>query len=89
MPDILGNPVVKEIAKKYNKAVAQILLRHIIQRGIVAIPKSTNPVRLKQNIDIFDFKLDADDMSKMNSLDQGPVARILSFAAFKGYVNEI
>lgn len=86
LPDILGNPTVSDIAKKHNRTAAQVLLRHLIQNGICAIPKSTNPARLKQNIDIFGFELDQEDMKKMNELDQGGKARILDFGAFKGYV---
>lgn len=82
VPDVLGNPVVSKIAKKHNRSEAQVLLRHLHQRGIVAIPKSTNPKRLKQNIDIFDFTLDDQDMSELNALDKK--ARILDFTAFKG-----
>jgi len=84
IPDILGNAVVKEIAEKHKKSPAQILLRQIIQRGIVAIPKSTNAGRLKQNIDIFDFELDSDDMTKMKTLDKFPKARLVDFTIFKG-----
>lgn len=86
IPSILENPVAKEIAKKHNKSVAQVLLRHIIQRGIVAIPKSTNPERLRQNLDIFNFELDSADMEKLNGLDQGGAGRLLDFGLFKGYV---
>lgn len=80
----MTNPVVQEIAKKHNKTVAQVLLRHIVQKGIAAIPKSTNPERLRQNLNIFDFKLDGEDMKKMDSLDKGPAARILDFTVFPG-----
>lgn len=82
----MGNPVVKEIAKKHGKTEAQILLRHLVQKGIATIPKSTTPARIRQNIDIFDFKLDDKDMGELNGLDKGPQARILDFTAFKGYV---
>ncbi|XP_050314163.1 1,5-anhydro-D-fructose reductase-like isoform X2 [Anthonomus grandis grandis] len=82
LPNIMENPIVNELAKKHNKTPAQILLRHIVQRGICAIPKSTNPKRLRQNIDIFDFSLDQEDMEAMNGLDQG--VRLLDFSVFKG-----
>jgi diketogulonate reductase-like aldo/keto reductase len=52
LPDLLNNPEVLEIAKKYSKTPAQILLRHIVQRGIAAIPKSTNPDRIRQNLQV-------------------------------------
>ncbi|XP_966351.2 1,5-anhydro-D-fructose reductase [Tribolium castaneum] len=82
LPDILNNPVVKAIAAKHKRSEAQIVLRHAVQKGIVVIPKSTNPKRLRENIDIFGFELDQGDMSQLNGLDQG--IRILNFAAFKG-----
>lgn len=80
----MKNPTVNEIAQKHNKTPAQILLKHTVQRGICAIPKSTNPERLRQNIDIFDFTLDAKDMEALNGLDQG--VRLLDFSLFNGYV---
>ncbi|GMT09641.1 hypothetical protein PFISCL1PPCAC_938, partial [Pristionchus fissidentatus] len=52
----MEDPVVAELARKYGKSPAQILLRHLLQREISVIPKSTNPERVKQNIDIFDFQ---------------------------------
>jgi diketogulonate reductase-like aldo/keto reductase len=52
LPDLLNNPEVLEMAKKYSKTPAQILLRHIVQRGIAAIPKSTNPDRIRQNLQV-------------------------------------
>nr|CAD7199061.1 unnamed protein product [Timema douglasi] len=57
----LTNPVVLKLAKKYNKTPSQILIRHSIQRGVVVIPKSNNPERLKQNIQVFDFTLSPED----------------------------
>jgi len=84
IPDILGNPVVKAIAEKHKKSEAQVLLRHIVQRGLITIPKSTTPARIRQNIDIFDFELDAKDMEQLNGLDKGPQARILDFTPFPG-----
>lgn len=85
IPDILGNPVVSRIAKKHGKTEAQILLRQTIQRGIAAIPKSTTPSRIRQNIDIFDFTLDEQDMKDMDGLDQADAGKILGFSgAFPG-----
>jgi diketogulonate reductase-like aldo/keto reductase len=51
-PDLINNPKVLEVAEKYGKTPAQILLRHIVQRGIAAIPKSTNPDRIRQNLQV-------------------------------------
>ncbi|KAJ8969572.1 hypothetical protein NQ317_005900 [Molorchus minor] len=82
-PDLLGHTKVKEIAKRYNKTTAQVLLRHILQKGIVAIPKSVTPERIRQNIDIFNFQLNEEDMETLNGLDEN--LRILDFKfIFKG-----
>ncbi|GLG92813.1 Aldo-keto reductase AKR2E4, partial [Gryllus bimaculatus] len=74
----LTEPVVLNIAKKYKKSPAQVLLRHLIQRGIAVIPKSSNPKRIKENIDVFDFELTTDEMDDLNALDKGRRARIFN-----------
>lgn len=61
---------VQTIAEKYQKTPAQILLRWNIQQGIIPIPKSKNPDRLRENIDIFDFTLKAEDMNQLDQLEQ-------------------
>ncbi|CAG9856884.1 unnamed protein product [Phyllotreta striolata] len=78
LPDILHDEVVDKIAQKHKKTNAQIALRFIIQSGLVAIPKSTNPKRLRENIDIFDFSLDDEDMQKLADLDKGKKAKIFT-----------
>ncbi len=65
------NKMLQDIAQKYNKTVGQVLLRWNIQRGVVVIPKSTHIERIKENIDVFDFQLNEDDMKKITSLDMG------------------
>lgn len=82
--NILENEVVKQIATKHNKTPAQIVLRHILQRGVAAIPKSTNPERLRKNLDVFSFELDEDDMTKLNAEDKGPAARVCDFGFLTG-----
>lgn len=82
--DLMDNPTVKEIAAKHKKTPAQILLRYTNQRGIAAIPKSTNADRLRQNICVFDFVLDESDVGKLKSLNKGPKARICDFSFLKG-----
>lgn len=64
------DPTLKEIAKKHSKSVPQIMLRWCIDYGVVALTKSTHEKRIKDNIDIFDFKLDEEDMKKLKALDQ-------------------
>lgn len=65
----LKDSKVQQIADKHHKNAGQILIRFAYQNGVVAIPKSINKSRLRGNIDIFDFELDADDMEYLNSLD--------------------
>jgi len=60
-----------EIAKKYGKSPAQIMLRWCVQSGFVVLPKSVTAERIESNIDIFDFTLDADDLVKLKTLDRG------------------
>jgi len=67
---LLENEILKEIAKKYNKTVAQIVLRWDLQSQVVTIPKSTNERRLIENIDVFDFNLSKVDIDKIDSLNQ-------------------
>lgn len=68
---IFTNPVILEISKKYNKTPAQIALRWNVQRGVVIIPKSTHIERMQENIDIWDFSLNDEEMKKISSLDLG------------------
>ena len=63
--------MLKEIAEKHNKTVGQVILRWNIQRGVVVIPKSTHVERIKENIDIFDFELNEEEMKQISSLDMG------------------
>jgi diketogulonate reductase-like aldo/keto reductase len=64
-------PVIKQIAKKHNKSYAQIMLRWCIENDIIVIPKSVTPKRVQENINIFDFSLDEEDILKLNKLDRG------------------
>lgn len=67
--NMFTNPVLQEIGKKYDKTVAQIILRWQLQRGIVIIPKSTHKERMAQNLDVFDFTLTDEDMQDIAALD--------------------
>lgn len=67
---IFENELLKSIGKKYNKSIAQVILRWLIQRDIVAIPKSVKIERMVENINIFDFELSDEDMSKIATLDK-------------------
>lgn len=66
----LNEPVIKEIAAKHHKSVAQVELRWELQQGFVVIPKSSYVARMRENLDVFDFQLDADEMEAIAELDQ-------------------
>jgi 2,5-diketo-D-gluconate reductase A len=68
--NMFGNEVLQAIATKHGKSVAQVVLRWLTQRGVVAIPKSVHKERMVQNLDIFDFELDAGDNNAIATLDQ-------------------
>ena len=68
--ELLTNPVLTALAERYNKTVQQVALRYLIQRGIIAIPKSTHTERMKQNLDVFDFALTPEDMESIRPLDK-------------------
>lgn len=70
-PGLINEPVFTELGKKYGKSNVQIILRWHIQTGNIPLPRSTNPAHQKDNIDIFDFELTADEMEKIKALDQG------------------
>lgn len=64
-------PVLLEIAKKYGKTPAQVILRWNVQRGVIVIPKSVHKERMEENLAIWDFNLDKEDMEKIAALDKG------------------
>lgn len=68
---IFTNPVLAEIAEAHEKSVAQVVLRSMIQRDIVVIPKSVSPERMAENLNVFDFELTADEMTSVAALDTG------------------
>jgi 2,5-diketo-D-gluconate reductase A len=67
--NIFQNELLKSIAAKHEKSVAQIILRWVIQRGIIALAKTTSKDRMTENISVFDFKLSVDDMAAISTLD--------------------
>ncbi len=68
--DMFNNKVLVDIGKKYGKSSAQVILRWLITRGIVAIPKSIHKDRMIENIDVFDFELTKDEMDQISSMDK-------------------
>ena len=67
--DMFKNEVLKKIGDKYNKSIAQVILRWLVQRDIVALAKSTHIERMKENFEIFDFKLSNEDLIEISKLD--------------------
>jgi len=75
-PNILELPLIVNLAKKYNKTPAQVVLRWLLQRDIAVIPKSVTPDRIKSNLDLFDFKLTDEEKDEFNKL---PVKRFITY----------
>jgi len=69
--DLFTNPVLTEIGSAHGKSVAQVVLRWLIQRDVVVIPKSVRPDRMAQNLDVFDFELTDGEMTRIAALDTG------------------
>lgn len=67
---LFENPVLVQIAEKYKKTTAQIILRWHIQRGVVVIPKSTHKTRMEENLNVFDFVLEQTDLNRISKLDK-------------------
>lgn len=68
---LLTNPVITKLTEKYGKNAGQVILRFETQEGVIVLPKSTNPERIRTNLDIYDFELTEDEMNEMRSLDTG------------------
>lgn len=69
--ELLGDETISAIAKAHNVSSAQVILRWNLQKGVVVIPGSSNPDHIKENLDLFGFSLNADEMTRMNALDRG------------------
>ncbi len=68
---VFDHPVIKGLAKQYGKTPAQIVIRWHLDCGLVVIPKSVTPSRIEENFNVFDFRLDKDDISEITKLDAG------------------
>jgi diketogulonate reductase-like aldo/keto reductase len=66
----MDEPAIAEIAKKHGKSYAQVMLRWCLQTELIVLPKSVTPSRIQENIDLFDFELDADDMQHLTTLNK-------------------
>jgi len=88
----LSDPVLLDIARKYGKSVAQVMLRWHVQEGRSAIPKSTKPARMAENFDIFDFELSADEIGRIDALDtdvrRGPDPESITKTTFNRVIPE-
>ena len=65
------NETLKEIGAKHGKSAAQVALRFLTQEGVIVIPKSIHKNRMEENFNIFDFRLDEEDLNKIRTLDTG------------------
>jgi 2,5-diketo-D-gluconate reductase A len=72
----LTDETIARIAAEHQKSVAQVILRWHMQLGTIAIPKSANPERMAENLDVFDFALSADEINAIHALDRGPNGRV-------------
>lgn len=68
---LLSHPVIGELAEKYGKNPGQIILRFEVQEGVITLPKSVNPERIKGNLELFDFELTEGEMDSLRALDTG------------------
>ena len=66
----LDNEIINSIAKKYGKSGSQVLLRWSLQNGAIPIPKSVHKERIEENINVFDFNIEEEEMKKLDSLNQ-------------------
>jgi len=73
--NLLDDPVVRSIAEKHERSAGQIVLKFLLQLGVSVVPKSSQPERLKQNIDLFSFSLDSEDFQRLETLDKGSGGR--------------
>jgi 2,5-diketo-D-gluconate reductase A len=73
---LLSEPVIVEVAERLGRTPAQVVLRWHVQQGLVVIPKSSDPARLAQNLNLFSFELSPDDMASLATLDEGPDAGV-------------
>lgn len=76
--NIFSNPILTKIGDKYGKSVAQVILRWLVEQGIVVLAKSTKPERMRQNLDIFNFELTDEDRAQIATLNAGGESILLT-----------
>jgi 2,5-diketo-D-gluconate reductase A len=72
---VLDDPEITAVAEKVGRTTAQVVLRWHIERGSIVFPKSTTPSRIKENFELFDFKLEPEDVARIDALDKGEAGR--------------
>lgn len=72
-----NDPTLVDVAKKYERTTAQILIRYALQKGWVPLPKSDTPERIVANANVFDFEIGEEDLAVLNGLDQGSAGAIV------------
>lgn len=83
-PSLLEDPKIVEIADKYGKSPAQILIKYQIQRGVMVIPKSVTKERIESNFDVWDFDVEQEDTDRIDTLDCNG-----RFVHMKGYTHKM
>jgi alcohol dehydrogenase (NADP+) len=76
-PLLLQDPKVRAVADRHCKSPAQVLIRWQLQRGVIVIPKSVTPARIKENAEVFDFQLSQEEMAEIESFDRGSKGRMI------------
>jgi diketogulonate reductase-like aldo/keto reductase len=66
---VIGDPVLTNMAKRHGKTASQVAIRWLIQKGLTVIPKAKSEAHLKENLDVFDFELTGEDMHEIDSMD--------------------
>ena len=87
-PTLLGNQTLLEIAEKHKKDVGQIILRFEVSEGMIVLPKSVRPERIRSNLDIFDFSLSEEEREAIRALDRGAVKRDPETPGIREYLLE-
>ena len=73
---VMADPAIAAIAARLGRSPSQVVLRWHVQRGDVVFPKTSSPARMRENLDLFDFELEPDDMAALAALQQGAAGRI-------------
>ena len=86
--EILRDPVINEIAAAHGKSAAQVIIRWHIQKGFCVVPGSSNPAHIQENIEVFDFELNPEEMAKMASLNQEKRYFTMNYEQIKAWMSD-